>query len=463
MSLKYQAQKVSDNHYVLEKCGTMLTEVHAFLSEKLYEQTDEGLWNQAYQSASYPGAIGMYLMPDCHLGYSIPVGGVLVTDNTIVQAGSGYDISCGVIYAKTNLRIENVVDYQLRKNWISEVEKRITTGYGKGKAEQSPKYKASTEEILRFGAKALGISEQYCERQYIPLPEEIDLTKIEKAYAKCANQLGSVGGGNHFVEMQVDQEGDVWVMIHCGSRGYGYQTANHFFYEGAKLRGLSDNQREQSYLFREEELGKQYWAYHNSAANYAIANRHLIVEGIREATQEIFKSDINVYFEISHNLVQEETVFLPDGTTKKGFVHRKGATRAFAKGHPDLKDPWKETGHPVLIPGSMKDGAAILFPLDSVKSGCSVNHGSGRVLGRNEAKRQFGELQELIDEDMRNVEREIAGVKIKGIAGNYDKTPIDESEHVYKKLDDVLSVLTNEGIAVIHKRLWPIANIKGSD
>jgi len=126
---------------------------------------------------------------------------------------------------------------------------------------------------------------------------------------------------------------------------------------------MARNRREQSWLRLDEDLGKEYWNYHNSAANFAVANRHVIHKAVEDATWKVFKSKCEVYYEISHNLVQEETLVLPDGTHKKGFVHRKGATRAFPAGHPDLiGTQWEETGHPCLIPGSMYDGAAILFP-----------------------------------------------------------------------------------------------------
>lgn len=213
-------------------------------------------------------------------------------------------------------------------------------------------------------------------------------------------------------------------------------------------------------------LGKMYWAHHNSAANYAVANRHTIVQGIKKATKTVFKKRPKVYYEISHNLVQRETLVLPDGTTKKGFVHRKGATRAFPAGHPDLiGTEWEKTGHPCLIPGSMLDGAAIVFPLKGAfESGCSVNHGSGRVLGRAQAKRQFRELHDDIDAEMRDIVRTFDNtVQIKGIVGNTKKTPLDECGHVYKQLDDVLEVLVSEGIAKIHRRLFPVANLKGTD
>ena len=165
----------------------------------------------------------------------------------------------------------------------------------------------------------------------------LDTDRIGRARDKALPQLGSVGGGNHFIEMQVDRDdGSVWVMIHCGSRGYGWQTANHYFYAGAELRGLPKNRREESWLRADEPLGREYWAHHNSAANYAVANRHIIVRGVQQALEDVFSATGEVFYEISHNLVQQETLVLPDGRTQRGFVHRKGATRAFPAGHPDL-------------------------------------------------------------------------------------------------------------------------------
>ena len=189
------------------------------------------------------------------------------------------------------------------------------------------------------------------------------------------------------------------------------------------------------------------------------------MNGVREATQEVFKADVHVYYEISHNLVQEETLVLPDGTTRKGFVHRKGATRAFPAGHPDLVGTaWEETGHPCLIPGSMYEGAAILFPLPGAhKTACSVNHGSGRILARGEAKRKLEHKQDRIDEEMRTVNRTFGGTTIEGIVGNTRHVPLDECGAVYKDLDTVLAVLEAEGIARVERRLYPICNLKGVD
>jgi len=467
MSFKYQAKPVGPNHYVLEKCGTMKVDAHAFLSSDLYDASEESMWQQIASGASYDGVIGAYLMPDCHSGFGVPVGSVVVTDGTILQCGSGYDISCGILHMKAHLSAGSIKSKHKRSQWVEEVEKRIATGVGSSRPALMKKYSSNkVDDILRYGAKALGVDEDLCERRYIPIPDDTDLKLIDQAYAKVSDQLGSVGGGNHFIEMQCDRDtGEVWIMVHCGSRGYGHKTADHFFYEGAKLRGLPSNRREDSWLSIDEPLGRQYWAHHNSAANFAVANRHLIVNGVREATQEVFNSDLEVYYEISHNLVQEETLVLPDGTTKKGFVHRKGATRAFPAGHPELVGTaWEKTGHPCLIPGSMFEGAAILFPdTGAYKTACSVNHGSGRVLGRNEAKRKLGHKQEYIDGEMANIKRTFNGISVEGIVSNHKHIPVDECAHVYKDLDEVLDVLSAENIATVKHRLYPVANIKGKD
>ncbi|HEY8095003.1 MAG TPA: RtcB family protein [Methylobacter sp.] len=470
MSFKYQAVKQAPGCYILPRVGEMKVDVHAFLSDSLYESSEEGLWRQLANGASYEGVIGVYATPDIHTGYGVPVGCVIITEDTIIQAASGYDISCGVLYMKIpGLTANGVKSWYKRERWIREIEKRVALGVDSSRPEHMKNFsEAKAEEILRHGAKALGIKADLCERQFIEIPKTTDLNKIEKARSKVIPQLGSVGGGNHFIEMQVDRDtGEVYVMVHCGSRGYGWQTAEHFFYAGAEARGLPKNRREDSWVRVDEQVGKDYWAHHNSAANFAIANRHIIVNGIQEALQEVFGVEGEVYYEISHNLVQEETLVLPDGTTKRGFVHRKGATRAFPAGHPDLIGTiWEKTGHPCLIPGSMIHGAAILFAQPGAhQSACSVNHGSGRILARGAAKRKLKHKQDRIDSEMKEIQRRFGPdqIVIDGIVGNHKHTPLDECGHVYKDLDEVLSVLEETGIAKVSSRLYPVANLKGTD
>jgi tRNA-splicing ligase RtcB len=468
MTLRDSVQKLSDNHFVLPKAGDMKTEVHAFLSQDLFDSCEDAVWDQASATASYPGIIGAYLMPDTHSGFGCPIGSVFVTEDTLIQCVNGFDISCGILHMKVpGLKARAVQSKEKRRRFIDEAEKRVATGIGSNRPELMPKYtETQSEEILRFGAKALNVDAGLCERQYIPIPDDIDLKKIERARATVISQLGSVGSGNHFIELQCDPvDGQVWVMIHCGSRGYGHKTADYFFHEGAKLRGLDDKRREESWLRMDEPLGQEYWNYMSSCANFAVANRHIIVEGVNDALEAVWNVRGEVYYEISHNLVQQETLVLPDGTTKKGFVHRKGATRAFPAGHPDLKDTiWEDTGHPTLVPGDMVSGAAILFPqANAYDSACSINHGSGRILGRKEAGRRLKSKQSDINDEMQNIKRTFNGVEIESIVGNWRNVPIDECQHVYKNLDEVLAVIENANIAKVVHRLFPIANMKGTD
>jgi len=203
MSLKYAVQKISDNHYVLPRTGLMKVDAHAFFSETLYERSEEPMWKQLSVAASYEGVIGAYLMPDAHVGYGVPVGCVVVTDSTIIQAGSGYDISCGVVYMKVlGISAEDVADWDRRAAWIREVEARVATGVGSRRPARARRVSAAKgDQILRYGAKAIGVRAEVCERQYIDVPDDVDLTSISRAYDKAVPQLGSVGGGNYFVEM----------------------------------------------------------------------------------------------------------------------------------------------------------------------------------------------------------------------------------------------------------------------
>jgi len=468
MSHKYDIHWLTDNCCVLPARAGMRCDVTAFLTKELWEATEEGLWAQAVQAASYKGVTHAFLMPDTHFGFGVPIGSVIVTDDTLVQSGSGYDISCGVLYMKTSLKAADIVDPAKRLEWIHAVEERVATGLGSHRPVKMPTYGwTDVQEMLAHGGEPVGVTADECERVFMRVDTaHFKANRIDRAWPKAVPQMGSLGGGNHFIEMQVDPtDSSVWLMLHCGSRGYGWHTANHYFYEGARLRCLQSKRREESYLRMDEDLGKEYWAHHNSAANYAIANRHVIARGLADATATVFGgAESETLYEISHNLIQQERIYLPDGSLTEGFVHRKGATRAFPAGHPDLaRTKWAETGHPCLIPGSMKDGAAILFPRSGTrKTGCSVNHGAGRLMGRGEAKRELRAIHDEIDEEMRDARVVCAdGTIVEGIVMNSERTPLDECGHAYKDLNAVLRVLEDEGIAKMTLRLFPVANLKG--
>lgn len=468
MTYQYAHTLVNEGpaHYVIPPVGTMRCPVHVWLSEELLASAGEPVWQQAAVAASYEGVTDVHLMPDTHLGFGVPIGCVVVTEGTLLQAAAGYDISCGVLHARIDdLHVSDIADPTVRREWIEAVEARIASGLGSHRASKAVAVRDDIEEVLLHGA-AVVVSKaelERCERPGLPV-HGIDVRSISRAWDKAAVQFGSIGSGNHFIELQVDPaDGSVWVMLHCGSRGYGHQVATDFFFRGAELRDLPANRRETSWLRIDEPLGREYWAFHNAAANYAVANRHVIKEAIDVASRRVLGHRATTFYEISHNLIQEETLVLPDGSTRQGFVHRKGATRAFPAGHPQLVGtPWEATGHPVLAPGSMYEGAAILRPLPGAHAtACSVNHGSGRLLGRGEAKRSM--VQSHVNKEMAGVERVFAGVTVRGILSNCRDIPIDESRGAYKSLDAVLSVLDAAGVAAVERRLYPVANLKGMD
>jgi tRNA-splicing ligase RtcB (3'-phosphate/5'-hydroxy nucleic acid ligase) len=446
MSWKNTLEKIGESHFVLPKRKEMRCDVHLFLSDKLLfgsenePGVEEEVFAQMVNAATFPGATRVVLTPDCHVGYGVPIGTAIETEGTLLPTAAGYDIGCGMVQLKTTLKAHDVADKDKRRMWIDEVVNRIGVGVGQGGGKKflSKKF----DEIVRHGAHALGKNVSVAERACIPVDDDrIDVP--ERAYDK-RNQLGSLGGGNHFCEMQIDEDENVWVMLHTGSRGFGWNIAKQFFVEGAKLLNLSRNREDHVWLDVDSPMGKAYWNLHNMAANFAIANRIIIGEAVCESLEKVFGGEAQVYYEISHNLIQREN---------GKFVARKGATRAFPKGHEALKDTkWSDTGHPILIPGSMETGSAILFANEGAKDSLySVNHGAGRRLSRTKAKSQLNQK----DTDIR--------MSKLGVLLNTRNTPLDESGPCYKNLDDVLSSVESAGLATVAKKLRPVACIKGND
>ena len=440
MSFKFQAYKASPGHYVLDK-GLKIP-IHAFLSDELYAASEEESWKQAVDAAKMPGVTKVVLTPDLHSGFGVPIGCVILTDSTILPTAAGYDIGCGMVQLQTNIDADKVLDKAKRRQWIEQVTSKIGIGVG-----QSSNLKSGVafNDVVRYGAQAFGRSgKDLTERNFIPVPDKLIDNPPDRATAK-ANQLGSLGGGNHFCEMQIEESTNkVWVMIHTGSRGYGWNIADSFFRKGAELLGLPMNQREMAWFDRGSDIGKSYWALHNMAANFAIGNRVMIGKAVCDALMDVFGGEAKIFYEISHNLIQEEGGVL---------VHRKGATRAFPAGHPSLKGTkWEQTGHPILIPGSMATGSAILYAqAGASESAFSVNHGSGRLMSRGQAKRTLD--QETIDKHMESAD----------IIINTRNTPIDESGPCYKDLNKVLATIEEAGLATVAHRLRPVACIKGND
>lgn len=446
MSLKYQCKDSGEGYYTLEE-GVSVP-VRIFLSEKLYAESEEGLYQQIQTAASFPGVQEVVVTPDAHIGSGVPVGCVISTDGTLLQEPVGYDIGCGILCFKSDVPYTKGLDDKLRRKFSEQVMHRIGLGVGqRGKISVSHK---QFQEIIRRGAAALNYQRQNSERDFIPVEDGWE--PPARAFDKGIGQLGSLGGGNHFCELQYDQEGHLWVMLHTGSRGFGYQLAHHYMglaREEAKKRG--DRAHFHSTYFLPDS---PHWRGYKNAvaagANFAIANRLYLWEQVGTAFRRVFGKEPELVYEISHNLAQQEIT--PDGT--EAWVHRKGATRAFPAGHPMLKGtPWEQTGHPVLIPGSMGDKSYILMPQPgAAKSLFSVNHGCGRRMSRGEARQRLTQS---------GVNRQMKGLNVM-VNGGGD-VPIDESPDVYKPAEDVIAAVVAADLAEVKTILSPIASIKGVD
>jgi tRNA-splicing ligase RtcB len=450
MSWKQTVEKAGPGHFVVPRAKTMRCAVDLFLSEKLLygegedSGVEEAVFAQMVNAASFPGVTRVAVTPDCHVGYGVPIGTVIETEGVLLPTAAGYDIGCGMVQLRSSLDAGQVADPAKRRAWIDEVGSRIAVGVGAKRVAHQRKVDSRTfAQVVRHGAAALGRAHGVTERAFIPVEDDrVDIP--ERAESK-QGQLGSLGGGNHFIEMQVDEAGKVWVMLHTGSRGFGWNIAKHFFVEGAAQLGLPRGHSEDHVWFdADSALGRAYWNLHNMAANFATANRLIIGEAVCEALEAVFGGTAEVYYEISHNLIQKE-----DGR----FVARKGATRAFPAGHPALrKTQWEKTGHPILVPGSMETGSAILFAeAGAAASIYSVNHGAGRRLSRGEAKRVL---------DQGRTDRRMAQADI---LLNTRGTPLDESGPCYKDLEAVLETIESAKLAKVAKRLRPVACIKGAD
>ena len=445
MSWKQTLTKVAEGHWVLPRTMSMRCEAHLFFSDELLFGADgeggveEDVFQQIVNGASFPGVTRVVLTPDCHVGYGVPIGTAIETEGTLLPTAAGYDIGCGMAQLSTSLTASDVAEKDKRRRWIDEVVRRIGVGVGRGGACKLSS--ARVLEVLRYGAKALGRTSDVAERTFIPV--EDDTVNIPEEAWRKRDQLGSLGGGNHFCEMQLDEEGKVWVMLHTGSRGFGWNIARRFFVDGAAALGLTRSREDHVWFAADSALGHAYWNLHNMAANFAIANRLIIGEAVCEALEAVFGGKASVYYEISHNLIQKEG---------DRFVARKGATRAFPAKHPALKGTvWEASGHPILIPGSMETGSAILFAQEGARESLySVNHGAGRRLSRSAAKRSLS--QETTDLRMAKLD----------VLLNTRQTPIDESGPCYKDLDSVLAAVELAGLAKVTKRLRPIACIKGN-
>jgi tRNA-splicing ligase RtcB len=421
-------------------------EVRVFMTESLWAELEEDIGPQIGNARRFPGVLDVAVTPDAHIGYGVPVGCVMATSGTLAMGPVGYDIGCGVAVLRSDVPRERADPEHVRE-FSRQVMERVGLGAGSRGQRVSPE---RFQEVVRGGAEALGVRRGTAERDRIPVDDAWDIPKASRAF-RGQLQLGSLGGGNHFIELQHDGE-RLYVMFHTGSRGFGHGLASYYFELAKEELGLRRGEMDLGYFRPESKHWRDYKNAVAAGGNFAIANRLMIGREVGRAFGEVFGEEPELVYEISHNLVQEERH--PDLFPGPVWVHRKGATRALPAGHALLEGTrWETTGHPVLIPGSMGDSSFILRPRPgAARSLYSVNHGCGRRKSRSAARRDI--TQAAADEQMREL-----GVLVN--AGGH--VPVDESPDCYKPADEVIRSVVEAGLAEVETRLRPLASIKGSD
>lgn len=451
-----------------------------FLSEKLMGTIDKETINQVANVAMLPGILDYSMaMPDVHLGYGFTIGGVAAFDEeegVISPGGVGFDINCGVRLMKTNLQREDAVPHI--KTLTENLFHKIPSGVG-SKGEFKVTDTELTEAFLHGSQWAVeagyGIESDAKNCESYGFMEGGNPDKVgTKARKRGRPQFGTLGSGNHFLEIQyIDkiydpaaaaayglEEGQVTVMIHCGSRGAGHQICTDHLQtlnQAVKKYKINVPDMQLACAPAKSKEAQDYFDAMKCGANYAWANRQIIMHWTREVFEKFYGKDsdalgMELLYDVAHNVAkfEEHTV---DGKKQEVYVHRKGATRAFPAGHSEVPQQYRDVGQPVLIPGSMGTPSFILKggPDSMSLSFGSACHGAGRVMGRGKAK------DTLSGEEIQKV---LAG---QGITVKAERATViaEEAPSVYKNSDDVVDVVDSLGIAQKVARLIPIGVIKG--
>src|SRR3989338_3832448 len=470
-----ELKKISKNTYELPKTGNMNVPGIVYASEKLLNaiKKDKTL-EQVKNVAMLPGILKASIaLSDAHQGYGFPIGGVAAFDmnkGVISPGGVGYDINCSVRLLKTNLKKE---DIEKNKQKVLDILfKKVPSGVGRGGTFNIDRKRFS--EILRGGSQWMvkqgyGIKEDYELAEEEGCIDGADVSKVsDKAISRGIGQLGTIGAGNHFLELQYVHElfdskaakvlglskNQVVIMMHCGSRGFGHQIASEYIQLMEKEYGnLPLKDRELIHAPINSKLGKAYYGAMCCAVNFAFANKQLITHRVREGLGEIFpKVKVDVVYDVSHNIAKFEE-HIVDGKKVQLCVHRKGATRSFGPGRKEIPKKYIKIGQPVLIPGSMGTASYILLGTkksEELTFGSTV-HGAGRIESRSSAMRR------LKSEDIQlELERKGIGLKAGSIKGI-----VEEAPEVYKDIEEVVRVVDELGISKKVARLKPMAVIKG--
>lgn len=479
-----EIRKISD--YIWEIPVTakegMLVPARIYATEKLLGEMDKGVFEQVTNVACLPGIQKFsYCMPDGHWGYGFPIGGVAAfsrKNGVISPGGIGFDINCGMRLIRTDLTVSEVKP-RIRE-LVDMLFKTVPAGVGsKGLV------KLSADEFKRVMIHGVDwcIEKGYGweddkERieEYGCIPGADPSKVSEKAISRGISQLGTLGSGNHYLEIQVATpdkifdkdvakafgifDDQILVMIHCGSRGFGHQVATDYlkiFDTAMRKYGITVRDRELACAPFNSPEGQDYYKAMACAANVAFANRQVIVHRVREGFSEVFRREpeelgMDIIYDVAHNVAKIETHEV-DGEEKELLVHRKGSTRCFGPGRKEIPEIYRKIGQPVIVGGSMETGSYLLVGTEKAMKETfgSTMHGSGRTMSRTAAKKKVigAELKKKMAESGIIVR----AVSMAGLA--------EEAGFAYKDISEVVNTMEMAGISRKVVGLRPIGNIKG--
>jgi tRNA-splicing ligase RtcB (3'-phosphate/5'-hydroxy nucleic acid ligase) len=469
--------RIADDVWQLPQTGAMRVPGVIFADEALIRTMDDKVPEQVANVAMLPGIVkASFAMPDAHWGYGFPIGGVAAFDpeeGGVVSAGGvGFDISCGVRTLLTGLGRAQIEP--LKRVLADILFERIPAGLGSTGARRLSV--REMDAMLRGGAR-WAVQQGYGRPEDLERVEEqgtmagADPAQVsEAAKRRQRDEMGTLGSGNHYLELQHVVEihdratagafglkvGDVVVSIHCGSRGLGHQIGTEFLREmaiGAKGTGIVLPDRELACAPIRSPLGERYLGAMRAAINCALANRQILTHLTREAFHAVFpEARLELLYDVSHNTCKVET-HIVDGVRRELYVHRKGATRAFGPGHPDLPLAFYPTGQPVLIGGSMGTASFVLVGTHrgAKEAFASACHGAGRSMSRHEATRRWAGRTIVDDLAARGIL--IRSPSLRGVA--------EEGPGAYKDVSAVVDVADRVGLAAKVARLEPLVCIKG--
>ena len=461
----------------IPQAGPMRVPAVIYATKQLVRDMDEKVREQAVNVASLPGIVrASYVMPDAHWGYGFPIGGVAAFDarqgGVISAGGVGFDVSCGVRCLHTGLTLEDILPVQ--RKLAEALFAGVPAGLGSRGAIKLNE--AQMHDMLVGGAR-WAVAHDW------GVPADLDRTEeggqmlhakpgsvSDLAKKRQREEMGTLGSGNHYLEVQEVAEifepsiaaafglerGGIVVMIHCGSRGLGHQIGTEYLRlmaESAASFGIALPDRELACAPLESELGQQYLGAMRAAINCALANRQILTHLVRMVFAQVCaKARMPVLYDVSHNTCKLEEHAI-DGQVRELFVHRKGATRAYGPGHPDLPESLRSAGQPVLIGGSMGTGSYVLAGTHKSETLAfsSACHGAGRAMSRHQALKNW-QGRAVVD-DLAAQGILVRSPSSRGVA--------EEAPGAYKDVTAVVDAADQAGLARKVARLRPLICIKG--